>query len=223
VLAWDLLVDTFRTVLVVVAHALGGSLGSAIVAVSLAVRVLLLPLTLRVALRAREMQRRMRALQPELARLRKRHASDPRRVALETQALYRRNGVELVPRGTALLAAVQLPLGGALYRAIASGLGVGQRFAWIADLARPDALLAILAATLAGAAAASGAAGGDANGRWAAHAGTLASATVALVLVWRLSSGVGLYWAASSFVGVVQGQIVRRADAKAAPPPERSA
>src|SRR5215217_7546825 len=206
-LLWDLLVDALRTVLVVLTHALGGSLGSAIAGLSLAVRLLLLPLTLRVALRARALQRRMRELQPvlepELARLKTRHADDPRALADTTMALYRKHDITPVPRGTVPLMLVQLPLGAALYRAIVSGLGIGQRFLWVADLSRPDAAIAATAALLAAGAAAAGSApagDGGAAATTAANVGIVMSALVTLFFAWKFAAGVGIYWSASSAV-----------------------
>jgi membrane protein insertase Oxa1/YidC/SpoIIIJ len=71
---WTELVDLIYGGLVCVSTALGGSMGWAIAVVSLAVRLGLLPLTLRIAYRGLEMQARLRRLAPELARIRARHA-----------------------------------------------------------------------------------------------------------------------------------------------------
>ena len=51
---WSSFVDLLRVVLFALAHVCGGSLGGGIVMLSLIVRLALLPLTLRVAMRARE-------------------------------------------------------------------------------------------------------------------------------------------------------------------------
>ena len=213
---WDLLVDALRAVLVVLTHAFGGSLGTAIVAVSIVVRLLLLPLTLRVALESRALERRKAKLKPEVDRLAKRHADDPVELLRRTRALHEQHGIAALPRGTVALALVQLPLGGALYQAIRTGLGVGQRFLWLADLGRPDATVAGIAALLAAGAVAASGQSASANGSAATWAGMAVSGAVTLLIVWRLAAGVGLYWGASSLVGIAQGLLVRRAESRAA-------
>jgi len=71
---WSSFLDLIRVVLFSLAHVCGGSLGGGIIMLSLLVRLALLPLTLRLALRAREHQAVLRGLEPQLAALKMRHA-----------------------------------------------------------------------------------------------------------------------------------------------------
>ncbi|HEY2165306.1 MAG TPA: hypothetical protein VGH04_15010, partial [Gemmatimonadaceae bacterium] len=73
----SLFADPMRALIFAAAHLFGGSLSGGIFAVSLAARFVFMPLTLRLARRARERQRILDRLQPELARLKKRHARQP--------------------------------------------------------------------------------------------------------------------------------------------------
>ena len=154
--AWAVVVGLFRELVFSAAHLFGGSIGAGVLAVSVATRLALLPLTLRVARRVREHQQRVRALAPELERLRRRYGSDRARLAEETMTLYRRRGVRLMPGGVFGSMALQLPISLALYQAVAQGIGRGARFLWIRDLAAPDPTVAAVAATLAGFAATTG-------------------------------------------------------------------
>jgi YidC/Oxa1 family membrane protein insertase len=74
---WTDVVDVLRAIIFGVAHVCNGSVGVAVILVSLAIRLALLPLTLRLARRAREHQRRLNELRPELERLQRRYANDP--------------------------------------------------------------------------------------------------------------------------------------------------
>jgi YidC/Oxa1 family membrane protein insertase len=204
---WSLLVDPTRALLFALAHLTGGSLGAAILVLSAVVRLALLPLGVRLALEGRRVQARLRALEPELARLRERFAADPARLLIETRRLQERHGIPVVPRGSLLNAAIQLPVGAALLRAI-TGAGRAGRFLWIADLARPDALLA--AATAATVSIAVALAPSSRGAAGSARRAALVTGVVTLLVVWRLAAGVGLYWAASSAVGVAQSLVVRR-------------
>jgi YidC/Oxa1 family membrane protein insertase len=204
-LGWSLVVDLVRAGVFAMAHVCGNSVGSGILAVSVLVRLALLPVTLRVARRGLEHQRRLAALQPELARLWARHGNDPARLADATARLYRTHGIGPLPRGTVGAALVQIPIGAALYQAV-SGVGPRLGFLWVADLARPDAALAALAALVAAAAMSLG----DPSGNRGAVA---ISAIVTLFIAWRMTASVALYWVASGSVGAVQALALRRSAA----------
>lgn len=147
---WTAFVELIRVGIFAAAHVCGGSVGAGVVAVSVAVRLALLPLTLRLARQARARQARLAALAPELERLKRRHGADPVRLMRETQALYAAHGVRAFgPEGVVGLV-VQLPLLGALFAAVRGGLGARVPFLWIGDLARPDALLVAVVALVGG-------------------------------------------------------------------------
>ena len=216
--AWDLFVDVLRQLLFLLAHQFDGSLGTAILAVSLGARLMMLPLTFRAAIAARRQQQRLATLQPELDRLRSRHAGDALALAEATQALYRQHGISALPRGGLLTALVQIPLGAALYQAIMRGVATRQGFLWMADLARPDALLAGIVGALAALGAYTSSV--SAPSTPGAQAGMSITTTVlvggllAAAFAVRMASGVGVYWAASSLVGVGQSLLVRRFESR---------
>ena len=202
-LDWSLVVDAVRALVFAVAHLFGNSVGSGILAVSVLVRLALLPLTLRAARRAMEHQARIAALKPELERLRQKLGDDRAGLAEATMRLYRERGIGVMPQGTLVSTLVQLPIGAALYQAFARGLGPKLGFLWVGDLARPDAILAGVAASLAGLAAG--------LSTTSSHRSAVAmSATITLIIAWRLSASVALYWIASSGVGAVQSLVLRR-------------
>ena len=71
---WAAFVEVIRAAIFSAAHVCGGSLGGGILLVSAVVRIALLPLTLKLARRAREQQAKLAALKPELDAIRRRHA-----------------------------------------------------------------------------------------------------------------------------------------------------
>lgn len=208
-LVWSSFLELLRVVLFALAHVCGGSLGGGIVVLSFIVRLALLPLTLRLALRMREYQAALARLEPKLDTLRKRFAKDPVGLARATQELRAANGIGLAPKGTLVSAIVQTPIGAGVYQAIGASASKVARFLWIRDLSRPDALVASVAAGLAGAAVMAGPSSGSSRTAAALAAG------VTFFLAWRLSAGVGLYWVASNVVGVVQSLLVRKIVARA--------
>jgi YidC/Oxa1 family membrane protein insertase len=202
-LDWSLIVGFVRALVFASAHFFGNSVGSGILAVSVLTRLALLPLTLRMARRAIAHQTRIAELKPALERLQRIHGGDRAALAEATVQLYQERGIEAIPRGTVLATLIQLPLGAAMYRAFASGLGPRLGFLWIGDLAHPDVMLAGVAASLAGLAAGLSTNSGS-------RSAVAVSATITFIIAWRLTASVALYWVASSSVGVVQALLLRR-------------
>lgn len=201
---WTFLVSAVRGALFALAHLWGGSLGWGIVSLSVAVRLALLPLTLRLARRALRTQAAMQRLAPELKRVQERYRDQPEVMARETMALYRRHGVNLVDGKSLLGGLVQMPLVLALFGVVRQAAEVGGRFLWIPNLARPDFAIAAAASALTGLLVATGAHGNT------ARAGAIISAALTFWVASKMAAGVGLYWTAYGAAGLVQGVVVRR-------------
>jgi len=205
---WTSFVEVFRAAIFASAHAFGGSLGAGIVAVSLAVRLALTPLMLRITRRSLAQQRKLATLQPQLQRLKERHAKDPARLFAETQALHQKHGVTMFDRRSLLGGIAQMPFLGALFSAVRGGLGAGVRFGWITDLARPDRLLILLVAGLAAGAARIAPSG--APGQSPSAIPALVSGVLSIVFLWSMSSAIALSWGAGSLVSALQSVMLRR-------------
>jgi YidC/Oxa1 family membrane protein insertase len=214
---WDGFVELVRLTIFSAAHLCAGSLGGSVLLVAFALRLALLPLSLRLARQARANQARLSALRPALEALQRRHAAEPARLLSETRALYRRHGIRLVAPGNFLGLLVQLPVLGALFAAVRRGLGAQVRFLWIADLARPDATLVLGVTALS--AAVTVATSAD-----PATAGSVAVPRLLPVMVgvgtlaflWSASSAVALSVGAGSLVTALQNWLLAR-DGRRAP------
>ncbi|OGU02555.1 MAG: hypothetical protein A2W29_04295 [Gemmatimonadetes bacterium RBG_16_66_8] len=204
---WDWLVGMFGGVLFALTHVWAGSAGAAILTLSVVVRVALLPATLHSARRSRRMAEAQRALRPQLEQLKDRWKAEPARLNAEVLKLFRRHGIRPVRDSGLVGGLVQLPFIAALYSVIREGLGTAGRFLWIRDLARPDPLLALIASVLTGWVAATAPSGSPGP---MARAGMALSMLITFFVLTRMAAGIGLYWAASSLVGVAQGWILRR-------------
>lgn len=115
-------------------HAFTGNWGWAIIALTLGLQVLLLPLTYK-SLKAAAM---MKKLQPEIARIQQRHKDDPTRMNSEMMALYKRGGAN--PLGGCLPMLMQMPIFIALYNALRGSweLHGAAWMLWIRDLSAHD-------------------------------------------------------------------------------------
>lgn len=203
---WSTFVDGLSALLAQMATWLDGSYGMAVIALALLVRLAMLPMTLKAAEQGWWRQQRLAALKPRLGQLRERHAGNPTAQASAMQALYREHGLGGGLGSALLVALVQAPLGAGIYAAIRRGVAGAGSFLWIPRLARPDAWLALLVALLSLAAVLL-------NPTMSEQARTLLHwlpVLVSFLMVWHLAAGLGLYWAGSSGVSVLQMAMLRR-------------
>ena len=200
---WSLLVELTRTLVFAAGHICGNSIGSGVLAISVLVRLALLPITLRTARRMMANQARIASLAPDVERLRGRFGDDRAALAQATAELYRQHDITAMPRELVVSTLIQMPIGGALYRVFTTGIGTRVGFLWMTDLARPDAIVTVAAAAAAGLATAAAPS--------SSRAAVASSMIITAVIAWRLSASVGLYWLASNGVGVVQSLVLRRA------------
>jgi YidC/Oxa1 family membrane protein insertase len=109
--------------------------GLAIVILSLAIYLLLFPLTLKQMRSMKEMQ----ALQPLIEEIRRTYKNDAQKQNKEIMELYRKHKVN--PLGGCLPLILQMPIFFALYQALMRSVALkGASFLWIKDLSEPDRL-----------------------------------------------------------------------------------
>jgi len=198
--------DTLAALMSFLSSLFGGSMGWAILLLALSVRLALLPLTLRLSRNMLANQRKMKALQPQVDAIRQRANAAPQETFAAIAALYKEHGVRVFDRTSVFGALLQLPVFGLLYRTISQASAAGRPFLWIKSLALPDTALTALVLALTAVAA------------WyfpsasADPAMLMVAVQVAVMafMIWKLSAGLGLYWAASSGVNVVQTLVLRR-------------
>jgi YidC/Oxa1 family membrane protein insertase len=203
---WTSFVRLLTLIFISLIQLYGGNAGLAIITLSSCVRIALLPLSLRLARRANAQQEILRRVQPEIDRLKARYKSQPDRLTQETFKLYRQYGYSPLNAGSFIGILIQLPVFAGLYSVVKNGISLGSRFLWIADLAKPDFLLTLIigSLTLITSLVSPGLSHQSKN------LSLLLPTIITFLFVWQISSGLGLYWAASSFFGIVQNIVLRK-------------
>lgn len=100
----NIAVDTLQAI-----HSIVGNYGIAIIIVTILMRILIFPLTLK----QEKSMKKMRELQPELDKLKEKYKDDTQKLNEETMKLYRDNNVN--PMGGCLPILIQMPIFVALY------------------------------------------------------------------------------------------------------------
>jgi YidC/Oxa1 family membrane protein insertase len=181
-------------------HSFGGNLGCAILILSLGIRAALLPLTIKIARRARRNQEIMRALQPEIEQLKKRFEKKPERLFEEMQKLYKKHDCTMLDVPAMAMGFVQLPIFMALYSSIRASISASSSFLWIRNLATPDFCLTLVIVSLTGLSA-------YLIPNSSQHMrSTLVAIQVVITffIVWKLAAGLSLYWVSSGAVSLFQ-------------------
>jgi YidC/Oxa1 family membrane protein insertase len=133
---WNEYVDFLVNVLNSLAN-LFSSAGIGIIAFTIIVKTLMLPLTVK----ALQSSKAMQELQPKIKELQKKHGNDRQRISQETMALYQQYRIN--PMAGCLPMVIQIPIFLGLYNAImrlsTSGAGLwDEPFLWLPSLAHPD-------------------------------------------------------------------------------------
>ena len=206
-------IELLRSSLFVLAQWFGGSFGAAIVAVSIVLRVAMLPITLPATRRRLVREQKLRDLAPKIAELKTRFAKKPERLLAATQELYAANGVSPLDPRALFDSFLGMPPGVLLYSAIGRLRDVGG-FLWIPNLVMPDRLLAVVAGGIAAGIAWLSSRSPEAS--QAARLLPLAIAgTVTYLFLSHLSAGVALYSITNSVVAAVEQAVARRTLARA--------
>lgn len=159
---WELIIQQpIINILIVMSHYLADNFGLAIIALTVIVNLMMLPMTLSQIRSSKAMQ----DLQPKIAELQKKYGKDKQKFAQEQMRLFKESGVK--PAGCFITMIIQAPVWIALYQAIMLALAVAPEgllnlskylYPWpvvysvlplnrefiFLDLAQPNFILAIL-------------------------------------------------------------------------------
>ena len=127
----------FYNLLIFFAWVFGGSVGWAIVAVTVIIRTILLPSSLK----ATKAQVKMQALAPKMAELKETHKGDQKKLNEETMKMYKEEGAN--PLGSCLPLLIQLPIIWILYRVFLIGFDESKFEMLYAFVPRPEVLKTI--------------------------------------------------------------------------------
>ncbi|MBS9776156.1 MAG: membrane protein insertase YidC [Fusobacterium sp.] len=128
---WNLLLSVISNLLKSV-DSVVGNFGLSIIIVTIIIKVLSLPLTLK----QDKSMRAMKKLQPKLKELKEKYANDKQTLNIKTMELYKENKVN--PAGGCLPLLIQLPILIALFNVLRNGIiPADSTFLWL-RLAEPD-------------------------------------------------------------------------------------
>lgn len=183
---------------------LTGNYGLAVIGLTVAFRLVLLPVTI---IQARSRQA-INILKPEEEKIRKKYKDDPERLQLEIMDLYRRHKVN--PASSCIVLAVQMPLLMAMIQALGAnealkgatfaGLTLGQPGGWV--MAIVAALTTYLSTKFSPTMGAAGQQG------QAQNVMTIFMVGLMFYLGWKFAAAVSLYIITANLLGLVEKFVV---------------
>jgi YidC/Oxa1 family membrane protein insertase len=177
---------------------------TAIIAFTLLARFILMPVSVPAAYKAYQNKRLMEKVKPRIELLKEQFRDDPQELARRTMEIYRESGITFLDRITTLNIGTQGILGVGLYQAL-GGMALASKFMWIANIAKPDLALSIIVGIITFLSM-------SLMPGMADQHSTLILIIPALVSFFFLvsaPSAIGIYWAASNSMTVVQTIVLR--------------
>ena len=199
---WDIWTATLEDGLRLFSGPLGLSQAAAIIVLTLLARIALSPLSLAAGCQAQRNRLALERIKPALERLQERFKDDPQRRAAQTLALYQEHGVRFFGKVTLFNIGAQSAFGIGFYQALRR-LAFESKFLWIANLARPDVLLALLAGALMFVAMLASPEAAQ------SPAMLLLPVAVSVTTLMLAPSAIALYWATSNAFGVLHALVLR--------------
>ena len=184
--------------------------GISIILVTLIIRLILFPLSLKQT----RSSFAMAEVQPEAKKLQDKYKNDPQKAQAEVMKLYKEKGAS--PFSGCLPMLIQWPIFIALYYVFNNLTGIsGVSFLWIKDLAKADIILAILSGITT---YYSGMLMMPATGESAQAKQTQimnASMSIFMVFIsWKLRSALVMYWVINNLIQVGQTLLIKKWDSK---------
>ncbi len=187
----------FRTI-----HGYVGNFGVAILIVTLLVRIILLPLTIK----QDKSMKAMKKLQPKLEELKVKYQYDKQMLNIKTMELYKENKVN--PAGGCLPILIQLPILWALFGVLRSGIiPEDSYFLWM-QLSHPDpyyilpilnGVVTYLQQKLMG------------SGDNPQMKNMMYMMPILMIFIsYKLPAGLQIYWFASSFISIIQQYFIMK-------------
>ncbi|NTW85226.1 MAG: membrane protein insertase YidC [Holophagaceae bacterium] len=176
-----------------------------IITLTVVARMALMPLSVAAVYRSQKSKEAMERLKPQLETLRETYKDDPSELAARTMALQRANGISFFGKVSVLNMGTQGIFGLGVFQGLKQTV-FSSRFLWITTLAKPDVALTLLIGALM---LLTPALMPGATANTSMLVMLAIPVLVSLFFIASLPSTIGLYWATSNALTLVQTLALR--------------
>lgn len=186
-------------------HEVGVGEAVAIILFTFIGRLILMPVNLLAMANMYKNKKAISAMQPELDKIKAIHKDNPSEIAKSTMALYKKHNVKILDKNGVVNIASQGIFGFGMFQALQQVV-FNSKFAWIANIAKPDVLLALLVGAITYFSMVMMPGGAE-------QASTLLfviPAVICVITLINFPSAIGLYWATSSITSLLQSLLLNK-------------
>lgn len=182
----------------------GVSEALAIIIFTLLARIMLMPISLKSAYMMHKNKLAIERVRPEIERLRDLYSGKPGELAKRTMAIYKKHGIKFLDKTSVINIGSQGILGLGIFQALRD-MVISSKFMWIADIAKPDVILAFVVGVLTFTSMQMMPGAVEQQNLLI----FLIPAMVSTFVLVSFPSALGLYWATSNIVTIVQTLALR--------------
>lgn len=182
----------------------GVSEALAIIIFTLLARIMLMPISLKSAYMMHKNKLAIERVRPEIERLRDLYSENPGELAKRTMAIYKKHGIKFLDKTSVINIGSQGILGLGIFQALRD-MVISSKFMWIADIAKPDVILAFVVGVLTFISMQMMPGAVEQQNLLV----FLIPAMVSMFVLVSFPSALGLYWATSNIVTIVQTLALR--------------
>jgi len=184
---------------------IGFSQAIAIILFTFLARLILMPINTSAMINMHRNKQALAKIKPELDNLRNTYKANPSEMAKQTMALYKKHNIKILDKTSVLNMASQGLFGFGMFQAIQQ-MAFNSKFAWIANIAKPDILLALLvgAITYFSMVMMPGSA------EQTSILLFVIPAIISFIALVNFPSAIGLYWATSSALSLIQTLLIKK-------------
>ena len=183
----------------------GVSQGVAIILLTLLVRLLLSPISCSAMFNSYKNRKAMATIKPELDKLKSVYKDKPDEMAKQTMTLYRKHDITFISKTLVANVSSQAIFGFGMYQVLQKVIFNG-KFAWIANIAKPDIALAMLVGALTYVSMLMM----PGSAEQASAMFLLIPVMVSVAVLITAPSALGLYWATSSAFTALQSVVMQK-------------
>jgi YidC/Oxa1 family membrane protein insertase len=175
-----------------------------IVLITLAARLVLLPISFKSAYNAQKNKNLMQSIKPQVEKIRQLYKNDPQRQMRHTTELYKKNGIKFFDKLMLANIFSQAAVGLGIFQSILKSVTSG-KFLWVANIAKPDVIIAFVVGLITFLVMFYNPGQAD----QVPMIFVLLPVVLSTIALLTLPSAVGIYWATSNIFTAVQSLALR--------------
>jgi YidC/Oxa1 family membrane protein insertase len=202
---WNFFISIITQSIQFISSEIGLGESLAIILFTVIGRLILMPINWSAMTNSYRNKQAMLLLKPELEKIKTKHQNNTSEVAKATMALYKKHNIKIMDKTSVMNIAGQSVFGFGMFQALQQ-LVFNSKFAWIVNIAKPDLALAIIVGVITYLSMAMMPGSADQVNILL----FVIPAIICTIMLINFPSALGLYWATSSTISLLQSVMLKK-------------